>query len=208
MDLEKSFGPAYARGSLVQGQQAWAVIAINDEETQATVDGILTLGILWLHHCRESGSGRRLYQGLKLIVPRGMATLTLSRLAWLNPVAAQWELWELDQATEELERRDAADHGNLTTRLLHAPNEQSAKERFAAASTKVFSLVPEAMRDAVEQRIRSGSELAFLLHGLEFARIRMGFTGNTFSPAQEITFGAGANETPLTPRTKPTSATS
>jgi hypothetical protein len=33
MDLEKSFGPAYARGSLVQGQQAWAVIAVNAAET-------------------------------------------------------------------------------------------------------------------------------------------------------------------------------
>ena len=120
MDLEKSFGPAYARGSLVQGQKAWAVIAVNEEETQATVDGILTLGILWLHHCRESGDGRRLYQGLKMIVPRGMATLTLSRMAWLNENAAQWELWELDQKTEEMEQRDAADHGNLTTRLMHA----------------------------------------------------------------------------------------
>ena len=48
--------------------------------------------------------------------------LTLSRLAWLNADAAQWELWELDQTTEELEQRDAADHGNLTTRLMHAPN--------------------------------------------------------------------------------------
>src|SRR3984957_10745184 len=141
MDLEKSFGPAYARGSLVQGQKAWAVIAVNDEETPMTVDGILTLGILWLHHCRESGDGRRVYQGLKMIVPRGMATLTLSRLAWLNPTAAQWELWELDQTTEELEQRHAPDHGNPTTRPLHASNEQAAKERFAAASTKVLSLV-------------------------------------------------------------------
>jgi hypothetical protein len=46
MDLEKSFGPAYARGSLVQGQKAWAVIAVNDEESTATIDGILTLAIL------------------------------------------------------------------------------------------------------------------------------------------------------------------
>jgi len=198
MDLEKSFGPAYARGSLVEGQKAWAVIAVNEEETQATVDGILTLGILWLHHCRESGNGRRLYQGLKLIVPRGMATLTVSRLAWLNPAVAQWELWELDQSTEELQQRDAADHGNLTTRLMHAPNEQAARERFADTTARVLSLVPEPMREVVEQRIRSGTELAFLLHGLEFARIRMGYTGNSFNSAQEITFGAGANETPLT----------
>ena len=198
MDLEKSFGPAYARGSLVQGQKAWAVIAVNEEETQSTVDGILTLGILWLQHCRESGDGRRLYQGLKLIVPRGMAMLTLSRMAWLNPSAAKWELWELDQTSEELEQRDAADHGNLTTRLMHAPNEQAAQERFAESSARVMALVPDVMRGIVEQRLRSGTELAFLLHGLEFARVRMGYAGNSFHSAQEITFGAGANETLLT----------
>src|SRR5580698_10163543 len=198
MDLEKSFGPAYARGSLVRGSQAWAVIGVNEEETQATVDGILTLGVLWLHHCRESGDGRRVYQGLKLIVPRGMAMLTLSRMAWLNANVAQWELWELDQKSEELEQRDAADHGNLTTRLMHAPNEQAAQERFAESRQRVMALVPQTMREVVEQRLRSGTELAFLLHGLEFARVRMGYSGNSFNSAQEITFGAGTNETPLT----------
>jgi len=197
MDLEKSFGPAYARGMLVRGQSAWAVIAVNDEETQATIDGILTLGILWLHHLRETGDGRRVYKGLKLIVPRGAAVLTLSRLAWLNPSAAQWELWELDQKSEEIEQRDAADHGNLSTRLVHAPSEQAARERFAASAARVMELVPESMREVVEQRLRGVTELAFLLHGLEFARIKMGFTGNSFQSAQEITFGAGANETPL-----------
>lgn len=198
MDLEKSFGPAYARGSLVQRQKAWAVIAVNEEETQVTVDGILTLGILWLQHCRESGSGRRLYQGLRVIVPRGMATLSLSRLAWLNNDAAQWELWELDQTTEELEQRDAADHGNLMTRLMHAPNMETARERFGEPAARVLALVPESTREVVEQKIRSGTEMAFLLHGLEFARIRMGYAGSSFNRAQEITFGAGANETVLT----------
>lgn len=198
MDLEHSFGPAYARGSLVQGQKAWAVIAVNDEEAQATVDGILTLGILWLHHCRESGDGRRVYQGLKVVVPRGMSALTLSRLAWLNAAVAQWELWELDQATEELEQRDAADHGNLLTRLVRSPNTESARDRFAESAERVMAMVPEEMREQVERRIHSGSELALLLHGLEFARVRSGFSGNSFHSAQEVTFGAGANETLLT----------
>ena len=40
--------------------------------------------------------------------------------------------------------------------------------------------------------------MAFLLHGLEFARVRMGYAGQSFNRVQEITFGAGANETPLT----------
>lgn len=198
MDLEKSFGPAYARGSLVQGQQAWAVIGVNEAESQATVDGILTLGVLWLAHCRENAAGRRLYRGLRVIVPRGMATLTASRLAWMNPDAAQWELWEFDEKTEELEQRDAADHGNVSTRLIQAPNEVAARERFAGAAARVMALVSDAMREVVEQKIRSGTEMAFLLHGLEFARVRMGYAGEGFNRVQEVTFGAGANETPLT----------
>jgi hypothetical protein len=197
MDLEKSFGPAYARGSLVRGQQAWALIAVNAAESQAMVDGILTLGVLWLAHCREHAGGRRLYCGLRLIVPRGMATLTASRLAWMNRDAAQWELWELDEQTEEMEERDAMDCGNLTTRLIAAPD-AAARERFAASAAQVMALVPEAMHGVVEQRLRSGAELAFLLHGLEFARVRASYAGMSFNRVQEVSFGAGAQETPLT----------
>lgn len=198
MDLEKSFGPAYARGVMVKGQHAWAVIAVNPEETQATIDGILTVGVLWLEHCRQSSNGKRLFQGLKLIVPRGCAALTLSRIPWLNERAAQWELWELDARSEELQQRDAADHGNITTRLVHAPDRVAVRERFAHSIERVMGMVPDAMRGEVEQVIRSGAELAFLLHGLEFARIRAGYAGNSFNAREEITFGAGANETALT----------
>jgi hypothetical protein len=204
MDLEKSFGPAYARGSLVQGQRAWALIAVNSEETQTTIDGILTIGILWLEHCRSTGDGRRVWQGLKVIVPRGAGTLTASRMAWLNERAAQWELWELDSNTEGLEQRDAADTGNVTTRLIHAPNREAVRERFSDAAVRVMSLVPESMRPQVEVIIASGAEMAFLLHGLEFARVRSGYAGNSFNVQEEITFGAGPGETPLTVDTEQT----
>jgi len=196
MDLEKSFGPAYARGSLVRGKQAWAVIGVNENETAVTIDGILTLGILWLHHCREQAGGRRLYQGLKIIVPRGTATLTLSRLAWMNSDAAQWELWELDQSSEEMESRDAADQGNLRTRLVHHPDPAAAQERFAKAIEKVMELVPPGEADRVDQRLRSTAELAFLLHGLEFARARIGLAPESFAHTLEITVGEAG--TPLT----------
>ena len=128
-----------------------------------------------------------------------MEPLTLSRIAWLSPDVAQWELYTFDEQSDELEQCDAADHGNLLTRLLHAPNEAAAQERFSDSIVRVLDLVPEPMRDVVEQRIRSGTELAFLLHGLEFARIRTGYSAQSFNRLQEITFGAGANETPLTP---------
>ena len=198
MDLEKSFGPAYARGVMVRGNQAWAVIGVNEQETATTVDGILTLGILWLHDCRERAGGKRLYQGLRVIVPRGMAGLTLSRMAWLNEEAAQWELWELAQREEELTEREAADQGNLRTRLVHAPDEQAASERFAEAVRRVMTLVPAGEEERVEQRLRSTAELAFLLHGMEFARARITFAPNSFAQLVEITVGAGAGERLLT----------
>jgi hypothetical protein len=198
MDLERSFGPAYARGSLVRGNAAWAVIGVNEHESTTTIEGVLTLGILWLHHCREQSGGRRLFQGLKIIVPLGSAMLTLSRMAWLNGDAAQWELWELEQSSEELMQRDASDQGNLRTRLVYLPDEQAARERFAEGVEQVLQLVPVDERHRVEQRLRSTAELAFVLHGMEFARVRIGLAANSFAQTLEVTVGAGVRETPLT----------
>jgi hypothetical protein len=41
-----------------------------------------------------------------------------------------------------------------------------------------------------------------LLHGLEFARVRHGAVSQSFTHQDEITFGGGANETPLTSETE------
>jgi len=197
MDLEKSFGPAYARGVLTRGQDAWAVVGVNADESQSTIDGILTVGILWLQNCRDNAGGKRLFRGLRVIVPAGTALTTLSRMGWLRTDAAQWELYELNEATEALEQSDLADIGNLATRLIHAVNPQRAMERFADAIATAMALVPETMRSGVELRSRSTTEMALLLHGLEFARIRHGASANSFNRTTEITFGSGAQETPL-----------
>jgi len=203
MDLEQSFGPAYARGVLQRGQQAWAVVGVNADESQATVDGVLTVGLLWLNLCREQAGGRRLFVGLHIIVPRGTASTTLARMAWLREDAAQWKLSELDQRTEELTERDAADTGNLITKLMHAPNAATAAERFAAPLHQAMAMVPAVDHARVEQRLRSSTELALLLHGLEFARIRQGASANSFAQTTEISFGAGVQETPLDAGSEP-----
>jgi hypothetical protein len=124
-------------------------------------------------------------------------------MAWLNDRAAQWQLWELDQRTDEMGQRDPSDHGNLATRLVRAPNEAAVRERLSDAIRQTMALVPEPMREDVEQRVRSGSEIGFLLHGLEFARVRAGYAANSFNREAEISFGAGANETPLTKENEP-----
>lgn len=198
MDLEHSFGPAYVRGRLLRGTAADAVIGVGEAESAATVAGILTLGILWLDHCRQHGDGRRHFGGLKVIVPAGGWRTTGERMAWLNHAAADFQLFTLDERSEELAPVDFRDTGNLESRLVHAFSADAAIERSQAGVARLLGLVPTEARERVEVRASSATEVGLLLHGLEFARVRLGFAANSFARENEITFGAGANETPLT----------
>jgi len=197
MDLENSFGPAYVRGRLLHGTAADAVIGVSAAESSAIVDGILTLGILWLDFCRNRGAGRRHFGGLKAIVPAGAWRTTAARIAWLNHSAANFELYTLDERSEELTAVDFRDTGNLESRLMHAFSTAGTIERCRAGIDRLLGLVPEAARSRVELCARSATETSLLLHGLEFARVRQGASAHSFAREDEITFGAGANETPL-----------
>jgi hypothetical protein len=203
MDLEHSFGPAYVRGRLLKGTAADAVIGVSEAESSAVIDGVLTLGILWLDHCRQHGDGRRHFGGLKVVVPDGAWRTTAERMAWLNHKAADFQLFTLDERSEELTEVDFRDTGNLDSRLVHAFSPKAAIERAQAGIDRLLSLVPPAAKSRVEIRANSATDVGLLLHGLEFARVRHGFAANTFARKDEITFGAGANETPLTEENEP-----
>ena len=71
-------------------------------------------------------------------------------------------------------------------------------ERCQAGIDRLLALVPPAARERVEMRASSAAEVGLLLHGLEFARVRHGIAAHSFARQDEVTFGAGANETPLT----------
>jgi len=199
MDLEHSFGPAYVRGRLLRGSAADAVIGAGAAESGAIVDGALTLGILWLDYCRQHADTRHHFGGLKVVVPAGAWRTTAERMAWLNHAAANFELFTLDERSEELAAVDFRDTGNLESRLVHAFSPQAALERCQSGIDRLLALVPAAARERVEIRPRSATEAGLLLHGLEFARVRHGVSAHSFARENEVTFGAGANETPLTP---------
>jgi hypothetical protein len=63
-DLKHSFGPIYTRGILQRGQSAFAVLGVNAQETQASIDAALTFGILWLDHSAKPGQGNSLLRVL------------------------------------------------------------------------------------------------------------------------------------------------
>ena len=202
MDLEHSFGPAYVRGRLLRGTAAEAVIGVGEAESAAMADGVLTLGLLWLDYCRQHGDGRRHFGGLKVIVPARARQTTAERMAWLNHAAADFQLYTLDERTEELTPVDVRDMGNVESRLVHAFHDESAVERCREGLERLRAMLPEDADGRLEVRARSATEVALLLHGLEFARVRHGFAGSSFAAADEVTFGAGANETPLNEATE------
>ena len=100
MDLERSFSPVYARGLLRKGRSAFAVMGVNQQETQASVDAALTFGLLWLDACREREAGRSVVEGLRLYVPPKTSATVQIRLAHLNHAAAKFQLFEFDERDE------------------------------------------------------------------------------------------------------------
>lgn len=194
MDLEHSFGPAYVRGVLTRGQQAWAVIATGEGETQATIDGALTAGILWLAHCRIQRGRRAVFHGLKVIVPRSSEATTRARMAWLDRSLAQWKLYGISAAEESLTELDATTEGNLEMRLVRAFDQQAALDRAAKGIEMLIGFIPAGLRDSIAIGAKSSSHVALSLYGLEFAHVRQDFAANSFRREDVVSFGTGSHE--------------
>ncbi|HXJ86245.1 MAG TPA: hypothetical protein VMS18_05475 [Candidatus Binatia bacterium] len=195
IDLEKSFGPIYARGLLRQGQTTFALLGVNASETQNSVDAALTFGILWLDLCRQASNRTTLMEGLILFVPAGCSSLVRERMANLNRAAAKWRLFEFDERHDAVAEIDCSDRGNIATRLVHATNEAAALERFDESITRVQTILPNC-----DVAVLSPAEIGFRWRGLEFARARLAAEAVTFRSKQEIVFGVGAEERTLEDR--------
>ena len=189
MDLERSFGPVYTRGLLHRGQSAFAVLGVNGQEAQGSIDAALTFGILWLDACRVAKAGKFVVEGLKLFLPAGTSALTRERIAHLNPAAAKWQLYEVEGSDHNLKELDISDCGNVATRLVRSTDESATLARFATAISQVRELMTEA-----DVATLSPGEIAFRCHGLEFARARLAHEPGSFLSTSEVVFGVGAQE--------------
>ena len=192
-NLEQSFGPVYARGLLRRGQSAFAVLGVNEQEAQSSIDASLTFAILWLDLCRKTHAAKLHVEGVKLFVPAGTADLLRARMAHLNHDAVKWRLYAVNEREDSLVELDCRDCGNVETRLVRLPNESAARERFGPAIAEVQAVLPEA-----EIAVLSAGEIAFRHQGLEFARARWMPDSASFRNRNEIVFGLGAEETTLT----------
>jgi len=188
-DLEHSFSPIYTRAVVRTGQSAFAVLGVNEAESQASIDAALTFGMLWMDRQRQHQAGRYHIEGLKLFVPHGQGEIASQRMAHLDAAAAKWQLLQVAEGAESCEEVDVRDHGNLATRLVRAVDRRAAHERFADSIARVRTHVPDA-----NVSVDSASEIVFRLYGLEFARARMAPAADSFRNIETIVFGMGPAE--------------
>lgn len=143
-DLTHSLSPSYPRALVKQGGRAWAALGAGAEPRDAA--GALTFGLIWLDYLRRR-ERRLTVEGLALLAPAGAERLTLQRLRYLNPRAAQWTAWAYDETGLE-HRLDPADYGNFDTSLEDC-------RTGAAPNHRVSVDMPER---ALEQQVRAHIE--------------------------------------------------
>ena len=159
-DLEHSLSPVFPRASLRHGQHAWAAIACPPD---GDAGAVLSFGLIWLDYLRAR-ERRATVEGLALYLPAGHEGTTTHRLACLNPEAARFEAFRYT-GEGYVSRIDAADRGNLDTRL-------EACRRPAPNRPDVWSRV--ASLPGVERIARHDGRISLRVRGIEFADIENG----------------------------------
>ncbi|MGD0909580.1 MAG: hypothetical protein ABSA96_18510 [Candidatus Acidiferrales bacterium] len=168
-DLHRSLSGSYARGIVHRGSEAYAVLGASPNEDAATIEGILTFGLIWLQRARERAR-RHSISGLRLFLPRGRSATTAHRMTALAP-PREVELYEYDPMHWRVRRIAISDAGNLATWIVARREIEQAIAAALPLAKRIRSLAPEAIRIGLAP---AAQEVTLRFRGLEFARWRLG----------------------------------
>lgn len=169
-DLEHSISPRYTRGIVASSGARWAVLAASPGENIASIDAMLTFGLLWLDHCRGRGASR--IAGLRLFFPRGTGDLLRHRITALAS-SVSVELYELHDTLRRAQKLEAGGHGNLATRLTPRRESEAILSQAAPDLDPIRALAPDAIAASVVPGTR---DVAMRFRGAEFVRWHEGIT--------------------------------
>jgi hypothetical protein len=170
-DLEHSLSGVYVRGRMHEGSREWAVMAVAPRESAATIEKILTFGILWLDLVRAHAQSRAV-EGLRLFVPEGASRVLLARAGALS-AAARVEVFEFRDAGVRIQKMAASDEGNVESWLTPRREVESALGEAREAISRIHALalhLPSAGDDIGLRFIAASREVSICFRGLEFAR--------------------------------------
>ncbi|PYV18464.1 MAG: hypothetical protein DMG21_04900 [Acidobacteria bacterium] len=180
-DREHSFSAWYIRGLARQGRTGWAFLGMDEHETPAAADSVLSYALIWLDWLRAR-SERLTIPGLKLFLPPGAARPTAERVSCLNRRSLDLEIFAWNRERSRLERMDLADIGNVSTGLAHSRQSEQLLEthrnlvhELAGDRLKDIDIFPDAPKNTLSLRVR-GLEVAWI-EGLVSPRIFFGLEG-------------------------------
>jgi hypothetical protein len=183
-DLHRSLSGSYTRGITRCGSQAYAVLAASPNEDAATIDGILTFGLIWLQLARDRARKYSVH-GLRLFLPHRTSVITVHRMAALA-APQEVELYEYERPYWRVRRIARSNAGNLATWVVARREIEQAIAAAMPLAERIRRLAPEAIRIGVAA---AAQEVTLRFRGLEFARWRQG----------EMWFGLGERQEALTP---------
>ena len=180
-DLHRSLSGSYTRGLIRRGSCAHAILAASRGEDSATIDGMLTFGLLWLQHTRDHAR-RCTVQGLRLFLPRGTSATTAHRMAALAS-PHEVELYEYDPIYWRVRRVARSSAGNLATWIVARREIEQAIAAALPMAQRIQRLAPEAIRVGVAAGTQ---EVTLRFRGIEFARWRQGEMWYGLGERQEL----------------------
>ena len=183
-DLHHSISGSYTRGIVRRGSEAYAVLGASPNEDSATIDGILTFGLIWLQHTRERAR-RFSVCGLRLFLPRGSSSVTAHRMAALAS-PQEVELYEFEPPYWRVRHIARSNAGNLATWIVARREIEQAIAAAMPMAERIQRLAPDAIRIGVAAATQ---EVTLRFRGLEFARWRLG----------AMWYGLGDHQDVLTP---------
>ena len=180
-DLRHSISGCYTRGLIRRGSEAYALLGASPNEDGATIDGILTFGLIWLQHTRDRAR-RYSVHGLRLFLPRGSSTVTAHRMAALAS-PEEVELYEYEPPYWRVRRIARSNAGNLATWIVPRREIEQAIAAAMPLDERIRRLAPEAIRVGVAPATQ---EVTLRFRGLEFARWRLGAMWYGLGDRQEV----------------------
>ena len=165
----KSISGSYARLVLRnRSREAFktaAGIGVNSFESQQTIDGVISHGLIWLEALRESsGSAEK----LMIFAPAGHTSTISTRMTALTPKGVSITLYEVDEVNQTLQVIRPFDQGDLADNLRRAALRAEWPRDINASllGPEVESIVKQAP-NTIELK-RKGRHTTLSLRGLEF----------------------------------------
>jgi hypothetical protein len=180
-DLRHSLSGSYTRGLLHRGSEGIAVLGASPEEDSATIDGILTFGLIWLQQARDRAK-RYSVSSLRLFLPRGKSAVTAHRLTALAS-PQEVELYEYEPLYWRVRRIPLSDAGNIATWIVPRREIEQAIAAALPCAERIRALAPDAIRIGVAAATQ---EVTLRFRGLEFARWKLGAMWYGIGDHQEV----------------------